>query len=177
MELQTQRLILREFRHDDYDALREYESSLAVQRYERPVPGEEETRAQLQQTIAWAQQTPRTHYRMAITICPDDRVRGRLSLSLNNSDIDEWEIGWTVHERYWGQGYAGEAALRMLDFAFTELGAHRVVAFCNADNLASQRVMEKAGMQQEGLLRETRRLDGNWHDEYVYAILERDWRP
>ena len=176
MELHTKRLILREFRDDDYDALRECESSPAVQRFERPIGGEEETRAHLQQSIAWAQQMPRTHYRMALTIRPDDRVRGRLALWLNNSDIAEWEIGWTVHERYWGHGYAGEAATRMLEFAFTTLQAHRVVAFCNAENAASRRVMEKIGMHQDGLLRETRRLNGVWYDEYVYGILERDWR-
>jgi [ribosomal protein S5]-alanine N-acetyltransferase len=176
MELHTQRLILREFRADDVDALRECESSPAVQRYERPISGDAATHAHLQQSIAWAQESPRTHYRMALTIRPDDRMRGRLALWVNNSDIAEWEIGWTVHERFWGQGYASEAALRMLAFAFTDLKAHRVVAFCNAGNIASRRVMEKVGMRQEGLLRATRWLYDNWHDEYVYAILERDWR-
>jgi RimJ/RimL family protein N-acetyltransferase len=176
VELHTQRLILRELRSDDYDAVREYESSPAIQRYEKPVPSAEETRAYVQQAIAWAQETPRTHYRMAMTIRPDDRVVGRLSLMENFSETREWEIGWTVHERYWGLGYASEAALRMLEFAFCELNVHRVVAFCNAENAASRRVMEKIGMRQDGLLRETRRLNDTWYDEYVYAILDRDWR-
>jgi ribosomal-protein-alanine N-acetyltransferase len=177
MQLHTPRLTLCEFRESDFDALRAYESSPDIQRYEKPVPSEEQTREHLRQAIAWALEKPRRHYRMAITIPPDDCVRGRLSLSENFHDIREWEMGWTVHQHYWGQGYATEAARRMLEFAFAELNAHRVVAFCNAENAASRRVMEKIGMRQEGLLRETRWLNGGWHDELVYAILERDWRP
>jgi RimJ/RimL family protein N-acetyltransferase len=64
----------------------------------------------------------------------------------------------------------------MLRFAFGELNAHRVVAFCHTDNLASARVMEKLGMARDGRLREVRWLNGHWWDEYVYSILERDWR-
>jgi RimJ/RimL family protein N-acetyltransferase len=63
----------------------------------------------------------------------------------------------------------------MLRFAFGELKAHRVVASCHADNLASARVMEKLGMEREGRLREVRRLNEQWWDEFVYSILERDF--
>jgi RimJ/RimL family protein N-acetyltransferase len=102
-------------------------------------------------------------------------VIGQVSLSLNFSDIKEWEIGWKVHYKYWGNGYATEAAKRVLAFAFQDLHAHRVVAFCNVQNAASVRVMSKIGMLQDGRLRETRWWNGSWQDEFVYAILDRDW--
>ena len=175
MERQTPRLILREFHLSDYEAVREYDSSPAVQYYEGPVPAAEATLSYLDQTLAWVNETPRTHYRLAITVRPEDVARGRISLWLNNPATREWEMGWTVHPQYWGQGYASEAAREMLAFAFTELHAHRVVAFCNVLNTASVRVMEKVGMQQDGRLRETRWWNEGWVDEFVYAILERDW--
>ena len=56
-----------------------------------------------------------------------------------------------------------------------ELKAHRVVAFSHAENIASLRVMRKLGMQQEGLLRETRLWQNRWSDEVVYAILDHEW--
>ncbi|OGO65815.1 MAG: hypothetical protein A2030_05000 [Chloroflexi bacterium RBG_19FT_COMBO_50_10] len=63
-----------------------------------------------------------------------------------------------------------------MDWAFKELSVHRIVALCHADNTASVRVMEKLGMRQDGRLREARWLRGEWWDEYVYAILEREWK-
>ncbi len=64
----------------------------------------------------------------------------------------------------------------MLELAFGALGAHRVEAYCNANNHASVRVMEKLGMQRDGHLRETRWWNGAWADEFVYSILEREWQ-
>ena len=74
-----------------------------------------------------------------------------------------------------GEGVWPEAASEVLRYAFKEMNAHRVVAFCHAENAASVRVMEKLGMQREGRLRETRRLNDAWCDERIYAILERDF--
>ena len=82
---------------------------------------------------------------------------------------------WRVHYQYWGKGYASEAASGVLAYAFDELHAHRVVTFCNVENKASTRVMEKIGMIQNGRLRETRWWNGVWQDKYVYSILDRDW--
>lgn len=175
MELITQRLILREFRPVDFEAVREYESQPEMYRFEKAIPDDEAIKAHLEQMLAWSCEKPRTHYGFAITIKPDEIVRGQITLALNIADIREWEIGWKVHYRYWGNGYATEAARRVLAFAFEELHAHRVVAFCNVANTASTRIMEKIGMLQDGRLRETRWWKGRWQDEYVFGILDRDW--
>ena len=57
------------------------------------------------------------------------------------------EIGWTVHSRLWGRGYASEIGRAGLDFAFGELGAPEVVAFTEPHNTRSRAVMERLGMQ------------------------------
>ena len=90
--------------------------------------------------------------------------------------IREWEVGWAVHPDVWGRGIAAEAAWHLMDWGFHELNIHRIVAFCHAGNAASIRVMEKLGMQRDGKLRETRWLDAKWNDEYVYSVLEREWK-
>ncbi len=177
MELLTSRLILREFCAADFDAVHAYESNPETQRYEQVVVAtEEQTRRYLADAQAWAREQPRTRFRLAITIPPDEAARGRISLALNWPEIREWEIGWTVDPLLWGRGYATEAAQAMLGFAFGEEGAHRVVAFCNANNRASARVMEKLGMQRDGYLRETRWWNGAWADEFVYSILDHEWQ-
>jgi RimJ/RimL family protein N-acetyltransferase len=175
MELITQRLVLREFRQNDFDAVRDYESHPETHRFEKAIPNDETIVTRLNQMVAWSHEHPRSQYCFAITFQPENIVRGQVSLSLNISDIREWEIGWKVHYDYWGHGYATEAARGVLAFAFNDLHAHRVVAFCNVQNAASVRVMNKIGMLQDGRLRETRWWNGIWQDEFVYAILDRDW--
>ena len=73
-------------------------------------------------------------------------------------------------------GYATETARALIEFAFVAHGAHRVFTYCDLDNLASARVLEKAGMQREGLIRESDWSRSAWHDEYLYAILRREWQ-
>lgn len=175
MELYPPRLILREFRESDFDALWEYQGRPETHIYEKAVPSQESVRQYIHEAEAWAQEQPRTHYRFAVTIRPDDRVMGHIQLTLIDSDIKEWEIGWTIHYDHWGKGYATEAAREVLNFAFCELRVHRVLALCNAHNTASARVMEKIGMKREGILQGTRWWHDDWCDEYVYGILERTW--
>jgi [ribosomal protein S5]-alanine N-acetyltransferase len=176
MELLTPRIRLREYRLDDYAALRELDSDPIVQHYEHPVLNEDESLTKLKQFLENQTREPRTHYRFAITILSSDRLRGRISLTLNHPTIREYEIGWTLHYQDWGQGYATEAAHAVMNFAFNRLKAHRVVAFCHAENRASERVMQKLGMQREGLLREAIWLHDTWSNELVYAILDREFQ-
>jgi len=176
MELITSRLLLREFVEGDYQALRDVDSRPAMHTYERDLPGEAETRKSLDEFIKAQHEVPRTTFKFAITIPPHKTVRGILKLSQQWEVVREWEVGWAIHPDEWGKGYAGEAARQAMDWAFKHLNAHRIVAFCHADNSASVRVMEKLGMHQDGRLRETRWLNGRWWDEFVYSILEREWK-
>ena len=175
MELRSERLLLREFTPADFEAVSAYERREETYRYEKPLAGDAGVKAYLDQSIAWAQQNPRTHFRLALTIPPDPAARGRISLLPTFPAIGEWEIGWTVDWRYWGRGYATEGARAMLEFAFKTLGVHRVVAFCNANNRASARVMQKLGMQEDGHLRQTLWWNGAWADELLYAVLDSEW--
>jgi RimJ/RimL family protein N-acetyltransferase len=81
-----------------------------------------------------------------------------------------------LNRHYWGRGYATEAARALIEFAFRTHKAHRVFTSCEVDNAASVRVLEKAGMQREGFIRESDWIRGAWHDQYIYAILRRDWK-
>lgn len=175
MELSTRRLLLRELRETDFAAIREFEGDAYCQRYEGPPFTEEQTYEKLMAAVEWAQEQPRRHYKLGITIPPDDVIRGRISLTLNNARTREWEIGWTINTHFWGNGFAPEAAQAALAFLFENLIAHRVIAFTNSNNHPSVRVMEKIGMHQDGCLREALLLNGAWNDELVYSILDREF--
>lgn len=59
------------------------------------------------------------------------------------------EIGWRMHPRYWGQGYATEAARLAVDFAFTDLRLQEIVSFTAVANVRSRAVMERLGMRRD----------------------------
>ncbi len=177
MEIYTQHLVLRDLRDSDYPAIREFESMPETHHFEKVnVPEEKATRDELEAALNWAKEIPRTHYKLGVTIRPHNIVRGRVSLSLGNAELDQWEIGWVIHPEVWSQGIASEAAEATLAFAFRELHARRVVAYCNALNTASYRVMEKIGMTRESLRKGARWWNGAWVDEYVYAVTDKDWK-
>ncbi len=176
VELITPRLRLREFSETDFQAFREMDSQAEMHTFERELPGEADTRESLESFLHDPLELPRSTYRLAITILPQVIVKGIVKLSRQWEAIREWEVGWAVHPDEWGKGYATEAAWHIMDWGFGELNIHRIVAFCHASNSASVQVMEKLGMQQDGKLRETRWLHGEWWDEYVYAILDKDWK-
>ena len=175
MELITSRLILRDFQESDFPALLAIEALSETHYFEGPIPSEAETRAKWEKNLQRAKEIPRTRFRLAVCL-PTGKVIGRLGLGLQNVSIREWEIGWAILPQEWGRGYGTEAARRLLVYAFDELNAHRVVAFCHASNAASERVMRKLGMKQDGYLRETRWWNDDWADELVYSILEWEWK-
>lgn len=84
------------------------------------------------------------------------------------------QIGYWVGERHAGQGYMLDAILLVIPYAFDRLRLHRIEAACIPDNVRSTRVLEKAGFQREGLLRSYLRINGNWQDHYLYALIAGD---
>ena len=81
------------------------------------------------------------------------------------------ELGYWLAEPYWGCGIMTAAVGRLCREAFDRLDVVRIFAEPFADNLASRRVLEKAGFTLEGVLRRSVCKDGAFHDSCVYALL------
>ncbi len=108
----------------------------------------------------------------------DDDLIGGLTLSgLRRGVTQSASLGYWIGKPYAGQGYMSEAVLCVLDFAFDTLGLHRVEAACVPDNEASRRLLVKCGFTQEGLGRAYLRINGDWRDHLLFAILNVDRRP
>ncbi|HEY2884165.1 MAG TPA: GNAT family protein [Rhizomicrobium sp.] len=87
-----------------------------------------------------------------------------------------YEIGWAFSRAFQGRGYATEAAQQLLAHAFGPLKAHRIIATCQPDNIASWRVAEKLGLRREAHFRSCLyRAPGVWWDEYFYALLAEEY--
>jgi len=89
------------------------------------------------------------HYLWVITTKDEFRVIGMIQINLN---LDQADFGYVVARREWGRGLATEALRRVIEFGFSFPQVKRVWGVCDIDNLASARVMEKAGLALEGIL-------------------------
>ena len=85
------------------------------------------------------------------------------------------EIGYALSRRYWGEGYMSEAVNAVIEFGFREMLLNRIMARCEVNNLASARVMEKVGMQLEGILRQHLFVKGRYWDLKIYSILREEF--
>lgn len=81
------------------------------------------------------------------------------------------EIGYALSRKYWNQGLMTEAVKKIVEFGFETFGFERIEGICFTENIGSARVMEKAGMQQEGVLRRFLRKDGVSHDVKIYSAI------
>lgn len=83
-----------------------------------------------------------------------------------------YEMGWFFNRDFWRQGYAYEACKAVVAYAFQTLDAHKIFAE-TIDGLKSVGLMEKLGMQLEGIQRShTKDRDGNWADLYLYGLFK-----
>ncbi|TMA66807.1 MAG: GNAT family N-acetyltransferase [Deltaproteobacteria bacterium] len=89
-------------------------------------------------------------YSWAITRSQEDRVIGMIACRVRDHAAD---IGYVLSRNYWNRGYIIEAAKAIVDWASRLEFIYRVWAVCDVENKASARVLEKVGMQREGILR------------------------
>jgi len=177
MILTTERLVLREFEDHDWRATLAYQVDPEYLRfYPWSYRTEMDVRAFVHMFIDWSRERPRKKYQVAITLRENNQLIGNCGIRMNQSYAQIAEMGYELDRRFWGQGYATEAASAMLSFGFEQLHLHRIWAYCIAENTASARVLEKIGMQYEGRQRESEWMKGQWWDTRLYAVLEREWR-
>lgn len=176
MQLTTNRLTLREYVEQDWQAVFTYQSDPNYLQY---YPWHNRTindaQAFVQKLIFWQREKPRLKFQLAVVLAEHDQLIGSCGVRMKQANSHQAELGYEIDPAYWGQGYATEAARKMLAFGFGELRLHRIWATCLLENVASARVLGKLGLQQEGRLREHRWMKGRWWDSLVFSILEQEW--
>jgi [ribosomal protein S5]-alanine N-acetyltransferase len=94
------------------------------------------------------------------------------AISLNRAGLfNRAELAYWIGPEYWNYGYCTEAVKAILNYGFRELGYHKISARHFVGNSASGRVMQKAGMVREGVLRDEVLKDGRYIGVEVYGIL------
>lgn len=173
--LETRRLILRPLQMADAADLFAYASDPAVARY--VLWSAHQSIHDSQAFIRWIMGQYRQGIPSSFGVChrADGRMIGTMGFTGWVEEDRMAEIGYSFSRAYWGQGIATEALDRMLQYCFDTLNLHRVEGQHDASNPASGRVMEKAGMKKEGLLRGRVWNKDRFVDTVMYGILRDDW--
>lgn len=144
-ELKTERLILRPLNIMDLNTVHVYASDIENTRFMIHLPNDtiEETSQFLTHvTNEWQKDEP-NFYEFAITL--EGTQIGAVSVYFNDHRT-EGELGWILNKKYWGKGYATEAAMAVKDFVVNELKVSNLIAHCDFRNSASCNVMKKIGL-------------------------------
>lgn len=171
-KLETERLLLRKMTEADLPALYAYGRDPEVSKY-----------------VTWEQHRSLDDTRMYLDfvlhrynneqLAPWAIEHKESSEMIGTIDFVYWkpnqhiaEIGYALHREYWGKGIMTEAAKRIIQFGFEEMNLVRIEAVCLPENTGSFRVMEKAGLEYEGMLRKARYIKGENRDIKMYAIVK-----
>jgi RimJ/RimL family protein N-acetyltransferase len=179
--VQTERLRLRPFTAEDLDDLVELDSDPEVMRFINggaPTPRGEVESEVLPHFVAYAAHPSGYGFWAA-----EERATGtflgwfHLRPHAGDGDPDQPELGYRLRRMAWGRGYGSEGARALVDLAFTDLGASRVYAESMAVNLASRRVMEKAGLRFVRLFHADWpvRIPGDEEGDVEYALTREEW--
>lgn len=174
--IESARLILRRFADADLSTFLAYLNDPLVARYQTwESYTEEQARDVIEQQKGLEPGRPGQWFTFAAELKDTKALIGHVALSVKEADQRQAEIGFTFAREYQGKGLAKEAAEAVLDYAFTRLGMHRVVAVTDCENERSVALLGRLGMRREGHFIENIRFKGGWGSEYLYALLRKEW--
>ena len=168
LEVETERLRLRHFKHEDLDDYARISADPEVMRYigkGQPLSREDAWRSMAFHSGHWQL---RGFGQWAIELKETGRLIGRIGLFMPEG----WpglEVGWLLDREYWGRGLATEGGRAALNYAFQELRAEHVVSIIHPENHASIRVAEKLGERFE------RHDTVNGNQAVIYGIAASAW--
>ena len=176
MQMETERLVVRNFRPEDWEDLYEYLSREEVLKYE---PSSASSREECRKLAA---ERARGNSFWAVCLKVTGKMIGHVYFGrMEPFEFKTWELGYIFNPLYCGMGYATEASRRIVAYGFEQLKAHRITALCDPENSASWKLLERLGMRREGhfikpaFFRKDSKDQPIWHNVYQYAILAEEW--
>jgi RimJ/RimL family protein N-acetyltransferase len=188
--LETERLVLRRFTQDDAEHLIDLDGDPEVMRFlngGQPTPRHIIETEILPRFLRYDGRFPGFGFWAAVDKASGEFLGWFSFRPLDEAYPREASLGFRLRRAVWGQGYATEAVRALMRLGFAELGVQRVVATTYEDNVASRRVMEKAGMVLSRAFRLTAEdLSGvdTYHvtsqemwdgDDVEYSLTKADW--
>lgn len=163
--IKTQRLILRPVTLNDVQDFFEMDSNPEVHKYlgNQPVKSIEQSKIMIKAIIEQYQSNGLG--RLAIITKETNQFVGWAGLKLEQNlrkTFDYYDIGYRLKQKFWGNGYATEAALAALNYGFKTLKLNKICGAADVNNLASNHILKKIGMQPQGTFK-YKNTTCNWY--------------
>lgn len=173
-KLETERLILRDMTLDDQDAFIAMSQDAKYQRfYDEDDCDPNKYRQLTELFVAQSVESPRQAYQLAVELKSTNEFIGTVCLRLEQNR--QASMGCAFSRASQGSQLAQEAAFKLADFGFKELGVHRIYAETISRNLAAINLCRRLGMRKEAHLKEHRFFKGQWWDTVIMAVLHSEW--
>ncbi len=175
MQLETERLLLRDITIDDKQAIFDYRSDAETNKFQSWIPENLEEVESFIQRNNKDFNLPESWYQVLITDKDTKTVIGDIGIHFFENENLQVELGITLSKNFHGKGYASEALKAVIGFLFTNFGKHRIMASIDPDNVDSIRLMEKVGLRKEAHFVKSLFWKNNWVDDVIYAVLREEW--
>jgi ribosomal-protein-alanine N-acetyltransferase len=173
MRIETERLLIRPFITEDRDSIYNIMKDEKMYEYtpDEPWKSFEDADGFIKLT-SWLYDLNHKNFRhfFAITEKQNETMIGFCGVGGIAYDRSENEIFYSIGCKYWGQGYATEAAKAMLRYAFDTLELSKVIGVVHPKNIASNRIMDKIGLKKTGVLSRLPEEFQFFNGEYVYLL-------
>ena len=163
---------IRSYLRTDKDSIAKYANNLNVSKNLRDRFPNPYTIEDAEEWLAFAcTQNPE----LSFAIANDDELIGAIGLD-PQEDVYRFsaEIGYWLAEPFWGKGIAVDALISLTNYAFTNFNFNRIFAGVFENNLASAKVLEKAGYKKEGILRKAVFKEDKFQNQIMYSILKEE---
>ena len=180
--LETERLVLRRFTHDDVENLVELDSDPDVMHFingGRATPRDEIENEFLPAILDQYERYAGYGFWAAVEKSTERFVGWFHFRPARGAPVGEVELGYRLRRPAWGKGYATEGSRALIHKGFAELGVQRVVASTMVVNVASRRVMENAGLKFVRTFHQPwpDYIEGEEEGDVEYALLRSEWEP
>ena len=176
LPLGSPRLVLRRFALADADAVAAYRADPLVARYQDwESSSRTEAAAFIRRQRRQIPGAPGRWTQIALALRTSDALIGDCGVFVD-ADARQATVGITVARAFQGQGYATEALTVLFDHLFQDARLHRIAAEVDPRNRPSWQLLERLGMRREGHRLQSTWLKGEWSDDYLYALLQQEWR-
>jgi RimJ/RimL family protein N-acetyltransferase len=178
--LETERMVLRRFTEADVDDLFALDSDPEVMRFinsGKPTPRDMIQNDVLPRFLDYYERFAGYGFWAAIEKSTDEFLGWFHFRPEEGGSPDEAELGYRLRKSAWGKGYATEGSRAMIQKGFTEFGVQRVFATTMTVNIASRRVMEKAGLRFVRTFHQSwpYPIEGTELGDVEYALSKAEW--
>ncbi|MFF2480060.1 GNAT family N-acetyltransferase [Paenibacillus sp. NPDC058071] len=173
--IETDRLFVRTLEMKDRDRFFNYRSMPEVYKYQSWKPEDvSDAEKFISANMAVVPNTRDSWLQLAVCL-KDGELVGDIGIHFMDDDF-QMEIGYSFSPENQGVGYASEAVRAVIDYLFGGLGKHRITGSVDPDNHKSIKLLEKVGFRKEAHFIKSYRMNDQWYDDCVYAILAEEWK-